>query len=71
MAKTGVSRFDATRAVKLAGDLAAQAPATRAALVAGELSLDHTRVVAATITTLHTALQARRLFCGAAGPGRR
>ena len=64
VAKTGVSSFDARRSVKLAGDLAAQAPAARAALVAGVLSLDHTRVVAATITTLHSTLQQRGMSCG-------
>src|SRR4051794_10503748 len=65
VAKTGVSRSDATRSVKLAGDLARQAPAAWAALVAGAFSLDHTRVIAATMTTLHSTLQQRRLFCGA------
>ena len=35
VAKTGVSWFDARRSVKLAGDLAAQAPAARAAWAPG------------------------------------
>src|SRR4051812_24286512 len=64
VARTGVARSDPKRSVKLAADLARQGSSTRAALLAGDLSLDHVRVVAATITTLHVTLQERGLSCG-------